>query len=120
MCTDNLFFDPERQDWYLWIDDPASDSLYLRIGDWKGCYEVTTQKIGDGAIDGETFEEIHEAFAAFESARDEYEQEDWGYIITLALTWPDDEDGYCWNSRPVIVSDTSSGLASFDVMSPTE
>lgn len=120
MRADNLQFDPDRRDWYLWVDDPASDNLYLGIGDWKGCYKVTTQKIGDAGIDGETFDDIHDAFASFEDACDEYEQKDWGYLITFALTWPDDEDEDCWDSRPVIVSDTSSGLASFEVMPPTE
>ena len=107
--ADSLYWDVEKEDWYLWIDDTPEGRIYLNIGDWSGCYSVSVQKIGDGGADGWTFDDIHDAYSAYEREFEDLESDPWGYKIELALTWPDDDNGECWGSRPIMSRDTSTG-----------
>ena len=121
-ASDFFQFDPNRSDWYIWFDDTTDTKLYLGVGDWPGAWSVNVQKIGDGGVDGETYDSPHDAYDAFNAEVDALEHDDWGHIVTLSITWPDDEEGYCWDSVPVLKADGSSleVLAGIGLPTPPE
>ena len=104
-----IAFDSDNSDWYAY--DPATlDRTYFCVGDWAGYWSVSVQKYGDAAIEGETFESIHDACDAFwESADDLTPDPDRAYLVTLSIAWRDDPDGCCWGSRPVMCVETDTG-----------
>lgn len=75
------------------------------LNGWEGDVCVTVQRIGDAAIDGNTYGSVEEAVSDFnesvrECARDPYYNHD----VSLCLTWSTDpEDEYAsWETEPVI------------------
>ena len=76
------------------------------VADWSGDWRVSWQKDGDGGIDGETFHDPAQAVQCFFDALGDYSSADDGYTVCLGITWPDDEDGDCWDDLMFIRAKT--------------
>lgn len=75
-------------------------------GSWTGDWSVSWQKDGDAGIDGESFRDPAEAVRCFFDVLDEYADATGGYTVRLGITWPDDDEGDCWDDRMFIRAKT--------------